>query len=144
MAVSNGEAIVAEGDATRQLNSLALQSFLSSKLRAVRLATLVAAQRRAPDRLDQPTCTALFAGVGIRNRRLSEVLFSIFDPIVLPGEREPTVDSREALVGLSTLCAGSNTLDRGKPGSDAADQVHSTHGRVLRSMRSVLAARARA
>lgn len=124
VAVSNGEGIVAEGDGTRQLNSLALQSFLSTKLRGVRLPSLIAAQARAPDRLDEARCAQLFAELGIRNSRLSAVLFSIFDPLVLPGERVPTVDSREALVGLSTLCAGSSTLTRGSKGaSDSADQA---------------------
>jgi WD40 repeat protein len=73
--VARGEGLVVEGGGARQLQAMALQSFLGAQLRGLRLEALTEALRRTPSRLDAAGCAGLLASLGVRNPKLAEVLF---------------------------------------------------------------------
>lgn len=103
-AVIQGEK-VGDEDGSKTLSSSALQGFLHSKLSVLTLPDLIAALGKVNTRLDEAACVKLFADLGVHNEKLARTMFDIFDPVELPLERELTVESRQILIGLSTVCA---------------------------------------
>lgn len=92
-------------DGSQALSHDALQGFLHSKLGTLRLASLIEALKTVNDRLDEAGVGNLFSTLGIHNTKLASTMFQIFDPSEVPGDIGTTVDSRQILIGISTVCA---------------------------------------
>ena len=103
---------VGDEDGSKSLHSFALQGFLEGKMRYLQLSRLIEALGTVGTRLDGPACVRLFESLGVRNTKLAMTMFHIFDPVDVPGEGY-TVESRQVMIGLSTVCAtGHDPLQR--------------------------------
>lgn len=102
---------VGDEDGQKTLSTSAMQGYLHTKLSALTLPMLIAALKSTRPRLDVDGCIDLLASLNLHNETFAKAMFSIFDPVQLPGDQHPTVDARQILIGLSTICAAGSAFD---------------------------------